>query len=96
MSSGVHRWEFVTEKVNPGDIDACYDPIGVDWSLLHPALRDMSLGRPSQKDEFGCEFFPKVLEAGSGKFFVEFFQQDRDGQRKGIVVIDLTTEEFDQ
>ncbi|MGB3412864.1 MAG: hypothetical protein WBA45_16920 [Microthrixaceae bacterium] len=87
---------FVTAKEHPGDIDACYDPIGVDWSLLHPALRDLSPGRPMQKVEFGCEFFPNVVESGSGKFFVEFFQQDRDGNNKGIVVIDLTTEEFDQ
>jgi hypothetical protein len=46
-----------------------------------------------QKAEFGCEFFPNIVEAGSGEYFVEFFQRDRDGQRKGIVVIDL--EEFE-
>jgi len=47
-----------------------------------------------QKAEFGCEFFPNIVEAGSGRYFVEFFQQDRDGQSKGINAIDL--EEFDQ
>jgi hypothetical protein len=31
--------------------------------------------------------------AGSGEYFVEIFQRDRDGQGKGIVVIDL--EEFE-
>ncbi len=80
---------FVTGKLHPGDIDGCYDPIGVDRSLLHPALRDLSPGRPAQKAEFGCEFFPNVVEAGSGEYFVQFFQRDRDGQRKGIIVIDL-------
>lgn len=84
---------FVTGKRHPGDIDGCYDPVGVDWALLHPALLDLSSGRPAQKAEFGCEFFPNILEAGSGEYFVEFFQCDRDGQRKGIVVIDL--EEFE-
>lgn len=80
---------FVTAKTNPGDIDGCYDPIGVDPHRLHPALRDLSPGRPQQKLEFACEFLPNVVEAGSGVFFVEFFQRDRNGDPKGIVVIDL-------
>jgi hypothetical protein len=33
-----------------------------------------------------------IVEAGSGEFFVEFFQRDPDGQREEIVGIDL--EEF--
>ena len=84
---------FVTGKIHPGDIDGCYDPIGVDRALLHPALLDLSPGQPAQRAEFGCEFFPNIVEAGSVEYFVEFFQRDRDGQRKGIVVIDL--EEFE-
>jgi hypothetical protein len=35
---------FVTSKRHPGDIDACYDPIGVDRSRLHPALLDLAPG----------------------------------------------------
>jgi hypothetical protein len=80
---------FVTGKLHPGDIDGCYDPIGVDRALLHPALLDLSPGRPVQKAEFGCEFFPNIVESSSGEYFVEFFQRDREGQSKGIVVIDL-------
>jgi hypothetical protein len=87
---------FVTSKAHPGDIDGCYDPNGVDHSLLHPALRDLSPGRPAQKTEFGCEFFPNIIEVASGRYFVEFFQQDRDGRPKGIVVLDLEQEEFSQ
>jgi len=85
---------FVTSKRHSGDIDACYDPIGADRSRLHPALLDLSPGRPEQVAEFGFEFFPNVVEAGSGAYFVEFFQRDRDGRPKGIVVIDLSNEEF--
>lgn len=85
---------FVTSKPHPADIDGCYDPLGVDRAQLHPALLDLSPGRPEQNEEFGCEFFPNIVEAGSGAYFVEFFQRDRDGRPKGIVVIDLTTEEF--
>ena len=87
---------FVTAKVHPGDVDASYDPIGVDRSVLHPALLDMSPGRPAQKAAFGCEFFPNIIEGSSGRYFVEFFQRDRDGRPKGIVVIDLTNEGFEQ
>ena len=87
------RWQFRHGEAPPGDVDGCYDPIGVDRALLHPALLDLSPGRPAQKAEFGCEFFPNIVEAGSGEYFVEFFQRDRDGQGKGIVVIDL--EEFE-
>jgi HTH-type transcriptional regulator / antitoxin HipB len=43
----------VTARTHPGDIDGCYDPIGVDVALLHPALRDLSPGRAAQKAEFG-------------------------------------------
>ena len=64
---------FVTGKLHPGDIDGCYDPVGVEFDRLHPALRDLSPGRPQQKAEFGCEFFPNVVEAGSGEYFIEFF-----------------------
>ena len=45
---------------------------------------------------FGCEFFPNIIEASSGQYFVDFFQRDRDGRPKGVVVIDLTNEEFEQ
>ncbi len=42
---GCHRaWidgSFVTGKLHPGDIDGCYDPVGVDRALLHPALLDL-------------------------------------------------------
>jgi hypothetical protein len=82
---------FVTDKDRPGDIDGCYDvppdanlgamyPI---WSLT-PANRDMS------KAMFGVELFPSRAPATpSGEPFISFFQEDRDGNRRGIVSMDL-------
>lgn len=64
---------FVTGKLHPGDIDGCYDSIGIDRALLHPALLVLSPGWPVKKAEFGCEFFPNIVEAGSGEYFVKFF-----------------------
>ncbi len=41
-----------------------------------------------------ASFFPNVVEAGSGLVFAEFFQNERDTSRKGVVVIDLTEGEW--
>jgi hypothetical protein len=81
---------FVTAKDEPGDFDACWALPDVDLDVLDPVLLDLSNGRRAQKDRFGGEFFPNVVEAGSGLVFAEFFQNERDTGRKGVVVIDLT------
>ena len=36
---------------------------------------------------FGGELIPNVVEIGSGLVFKDFFQNERDGGRKGIAVI---------
>ncbi len=78
---------FVTAKDEPGDFDACWDTEGVDLDEIDPVFLDLSAGRAAQKRRFGGEFFPNVAEAGSGLVFAEFFQNERDGSRKGIVVV---------
>jgi hypothetical protein len=80
---------FVTAKDEPGDFDACWDTDGVDLDVVDPVFLDLSAGRGAQKRRFGGEFFPNVIEAGSGLVFAEFFQYERDGSRKGIVVLKL-------
>jgi len=49
---------FVTAKAHPEDIDGCYDPIGMDRAQLHPALCDLSPGRPLQKPSSAASSFP--------------------------------------
>ncbi len=50
-----------------------------------------------QKFLFQGEFFPFGIDAGTGKTFLEFFQTDRfSGEQKGILIIDLSLENFDQ
>ncbi len=80
---------FVSAKEVPADFDACWDPAGVDMDLLDPILIDLSRGRSAQKRRFGGEFLPNVVEVDSGLAFAEFFQNDRDTGRKGIVVLRL-------
>lgn len=78
---------FVTAKDEPGDFDACWDTAGVDLDALDPILMDFSAGRAAQKARFGGELLPNVIESGSGLTFAEFFRQERDTGRKGIVVL---------
>jgi hypothetical protein len=80
---------FVTAKEEPADFDACWDPDGVDLDVLDPVLLDLSKGRARQKERFGGELFPNVTESGSGLVFAEFFRNDRDTVRKGIVVLKI-------
>ena len=78
---------FVMAKEEPADFDVCWDSDGVDLDALDPVLLDLSAGRASQKARFGGELFPNVVEAQSGLSFSEFFQNERDTGRKGIIVI---------
>jgi hypothetical protein len=82
---------FVTEKVEPGDFDACWDEVGVDPDALDPVLLDFTNRRAKQKAKFGGELFPASQGAdGAGISFVQFFQNDKaTGDQKGIIAIDL-------
>jgi uncharacterized protein DUF6932 len=80
---------FVTTKEEPGDFDACWDPEGVDIEALDPILIDFARGRAGQKARFGGELFPNVTESQSGLVFSEFFGNERDTSRKGIIVLNI-------
>ena len=80
---------FVTAKEEPGDFDACWDPDDVDLDRLDPIFFEFADGRATQKQRFGGEFFPNVIETESGLVLAEFFQNERDTGRKGIVVLQL-------
>lgn len=81
---------FVTNKLNPGDYDACWEDEGVDLAMLDPILLTFDNQRFAQKAKYLGEFFPAwdPAEAG-GRTFLDFFQTDRDGNPKGIVAFDL-------
>lgn len=82
---------FVTAKPRPGDFDACWDPNGVDPTLLDPVLLTFENSRAAQKAKYLGELFPSIIPADrAGTIFVEFFQVDRfTGAAKGIVAIEL-------
>ncbi|QCI69070.1 hypothetical protein E8M01_06595 [Phreatobacter stygius] len=86
---------YVSAKPIPGDYDACWDPVGVDFTKLDPVFDDFDNGRANQKARFGGEFFPSTLMSlDIGAVFTEFFQIDRfTGKKKGILRITLSTDE---
>ena len=79
---------FATAKEEPGDFDVVWEPDGVDLDQLDEIFFDFADGRRAQKDRFGGELLPNVVERLSGLVFAEFFQNERDSGFKGIVVID--------
>jgi len=82
---------FVSEKPNPADFDACWEPTGVDDKKLDPELLDFSDGRRRQRLKYGGEFFPSSAKADGFRTFVEFFQTDKyTGREKGIIRIRLS------
>lgn len=79
---------FVTSKKEPNDIDGCweYNEL-VDIGILDPVF----LGNRKQiKEKYGLDFFiANIIESDSGLPFPQFFQKNRDGDLKGIVVVKL-------
>jgi hypothetical protein len=81
---------FVTAKAEPGDFDACWEAEGMDFDLVDERLLTFDRGRATQKAAFLGELFISDARADpQGTLLRDFFQTDREGRRKGIVVIDL-------
>nr|WP_315151471.1 hypothetical protein [uncultured Flavobacterium sp.] len=80
---------FSTSTKEPNDIDVCWELINVNLDVLYiiePVLFNFDFKRKAQKDKFGCEFFPAdSIAEPPDKTFIDFFQQDRDGNPKGII-----------
>ena len=81
---------FVTSKKEPNDVDGCWEYTeNVNIDRLDPVFLVES--RLPMKEKYGVESFPAfVIEAGSGLPFPKFFQVNRDGDAKGILVVSFT------
>jgi hypothetical protein len=80
---------FVTTADTPKDVDIVWEVIGVRFDRLDPIFLERA-PRIAQRTRFACELFPSdIVEARSGKLFVDYFQMDREGRTKGIVALDL-------
>jgi hypothetical protein len=83
---------FVTDKEVPGDYDGCWDSTGVDVTRIDRRPLTFDAGRATQKAAFRGELFIASSRATpQGTLFIDFFQRDRDGRPKGIIVLELET-----
>ena len=76
---------FVTAKTMPGDYDGTWESAGVDVDRLDPVF----LNAGAVKAKYFGDLFPASGVAKSGVPFRDFFQTDRDGVEKGVVLVDL-------
>ncbi len=62
----------------------------MDFDRIDEVLLTFDAGRRTQKAKYGGELFPATDAADPlGTLFRNFFQRDRDGNAKGIIIIDL-------
>jgi hypothetical protein len=84
---------FITDTNIPKDFDGCWESVGVDLNSLQrtePALLVFDPGRLTQKLRFGGELFlAEFIADARGRTYLDFFQEDRDGNAKGILLLDL-------
>ncbi|WP_319502142.1 DUF6932 family protein [uncultured Draconibacterium sp.] len=88
---------FITNKLEPGDYDACWDiSVKIDWDKvknMYPELMEFSPPREEQKKKYCGEAFlsqaPAGFDHGKKIPFIDFFQKDRTGTSKGILLIKL-------
>ena len=83
---------FTTSKEKLGDFDACYDEDAVDYYNLRTNAPQLfnHYDRAAQKAKYKGEIFPSKEPVGNyGLNSYEFFQRDRELNKKGIIAIDL-------
>jgi hypothetical protein len=90
-SGAIVDGSFVTAKPDPGDYDLAFDPAGVSAALVDPVLRRHSDGRRAMKAKYFGDIVPWgwAACATTGVLYRDFFQTDRSGQAKGVVLLNL-------
>ena len=82
---------FVSAKDEPGDYDLAFDPVGVSGTLVDPVLRRHDDQRKAMKAKYFGDVFPwgAVACATTRLIYRDFFQRDRSGVAKGVVLLDV-------
>ncbi len=82
---------FVTSKQEPVDINGCWDANpSINMDVLDQVFLNFNNNRKTMKTKFGVDFFvSQTIENSSGVPFVEFFQTDRDGIKRTILLVEL-------
>ena len=80
---------FVTAKTMPGDYDGAWETDGVDIDRLDPVFLNSANGFAAVRAKYLGDLFPASGVAEPGVPFRDFFQTDRDGVEKGVVLVNL-------
>ncbi len=83
---------FTTSKEKPGGIDGCWDySPAVDVDALDPVFLDINPPREAMKRKYGVDFLVSGIRLEDATFQTveEFFQSDRDGNPRGILVVEI-------
>jgi hypothetical protein len=82
---------FVTSKLDPRDFDCCWDRDDTDIDYLRKTAPIILKFHDSaaQKNKYKGEIYPSEQSVDESTMSIEFFQRDRDQNRKGIIAINL-------
>jgi hypothetical protein len=83
---------FTTAKEEPGDIDGCWDySAAVEVDLLDPVFLDVNPPRERMKLRYGVDLLIAGMRLEGAEFqrVEDFFQSDRDGNPRGILVVEI-------
>jgi hypothetical protein len=85
---------FVTDEDDPQDVDGCWEYApSLDVGKLDPVFLHTDPPRQAMKTKYGVDFlisWTALAVAGDPRPPVEeFFQTDRHGNRKGIILPEL-------
>ncbi|MBW4505523.1 MAG: hypothetical protein KME64_03280 [Scytonematopsis contorta HA4267-MV1] len=82
---------FVTSEPKPNDFDMCYDPDDTDIDYLRKNARIVLnfYDSTAQKAKYGGEIYPSDQPVDESTMSIEFFQRDRQQNKKGIIGINL-------
>ncbi len=82
---------FVTSELTPKDFDMCWDRDDVDIDYLRQNARLILniYNSAAQKARYGGEIYPSDQPVDESTMTIEFFQSDREQNRKGIIAINL-------
>jgi hypothetical protein len=83
---------FVSAKDEPADYDMAFDPAGMNGALIDPVLRRHDDFRKAMKAKYFGDVFPwgAVACPTTRAVYRDFFQRDRSGVAKGVILLDVT------
>lgn len=83
---------FITDDPEPNDVDGCWEyKNDMNVEKLDKVFLDVNPPREAMKRKYNVDFFIKGmrLKDAGGIPVEEFFQEDQDGNVKGILVVDI-------